>query len=131
MVTGGSREVVDEALSSTAMNAAALNVPAEEWARHGVSHPFGEDFTGAQDLIPQTLDEQTVVSAAAQVPLSLLKECALTGTPDEVIEQAAEWRNQGMEYAVICNVSAMQPSLRRGLAANLPFVRILRQLRRL
>jgi phthiodiolone/phenolphthiodiolone dimycocerosates ketoreductase len=113
------------------MKAFALNVPAEEWARHGVSHPFGDDFAGAQDIIPQTLDEQTVVSAAAQVPPSLLKECALTGTPDEVIEQAAEWRNHGMEYVVICNVSAVQPSLRRGLAASVPFMRILRQLRRL
>jgi phthiodiolone/phenolphthiodiolone dimycocerosates ketoreductase len=131
VVTGGSRDEVDEALDSTAMRGVALNVPAEEWARHGVSHPFGEDFTGAQDFIPQTLDEQTVVSAAAQVPRSLLKECLLTGTPDEVIEQAAEWRDCGMDYVVICNVSAVQPSLRRGLAATAPFMKILRQLRRL
>ena len=131
VVTGGSGDEVDEALSSTAMKAFALNVPAAEWAHHGASHPFGDDFTGAQDFIPQTLDEQTVVSAAAQVPLSLLKEGVLTGTPDEVIEQAAEWRNQGMEYVVICNVSAVQPSLRRGLTATVPLMRILRQLRRL
>ncbi|HME75053.1 MAG TPA: LLM class flavin-dependent oxidoreductase [Mycobacterium sp.] len=131
VVTGGSRAEVDEALESTAMRAFALNLPAEEWARHGASHPLGDNFTGAQDFIPQTLDEQTVVSAAAQVPLSLLKECALTGTPDEVIQQAAEWRDHGMDYVVICNVSAVQPSLRRGLAATLPFTRILRQLRRL
>jgi phthiodiolone/phenolphthiodiolone dimycocerosates ketoreductase len=131
VVTGGSREEVDEALSSTAMKAFALNVPAAEWGHHGASHPFGDDFTGAQDFIPQTLDEQTLVSAAAQVPLSLLKELLLTGTPDEVIEQAAEWRDHGMEYVVICNVSAVQPSLRRGLAATVPLMRILRQLRRL
>jgi phthiodiolone/phenolphthiodiolone dimycocerosates ketoreductase len=131
VVTGGSRGEVDEALSSTAMKAFALNVPAEGWARHGVSHPLGEDFTGAQDIIPQTLTEQTVLSAAAQVPPSLLKEYFLTGTPDEVIEQAAEWRDCGMDYPVLANMSAVQPSLRRGLAANVPFARILRQLRRL
>jgi phthiodiolone/phenolphthiodiolone dimycocerosates ketoreductase len=131
VVTGSSRDEVDEALNSTAMKAIALNVPAEEWARHGTSHPFGEDFTGAQDFIPQTLDEQTVVSAAAHTPLSLIKECVLTGTPDDVVDQAAAWRDNGMDYAVICNVSAMQPSLRRGLAATVPFMKILRQLRRL
>src|SRR5271156_95502 len=131
VVTGGSRDQVDEALSSTAMKAFALNVPAEEWARHGVSHPLGDDFAGAQDIIPQTMDEQTVLSAAAQVPPSLLKQVFLTGTPDEVIEQAAEWRDCGMDYPVLANMSAVQPSLRRGLAANVPFVRILRQLRRL
>jgi phthiodiolone/phenolphthiodiolone dimycocerosates ketoreductase len=48
-----------------------------------------------------------------------------------VIEQAAEWRDEGMEYVVICNVSAVQPSLRRGLAASVPLMKILRQLRRL
>jgi len=131
VVTGGSQDEVDEALSSTAMKAFALNVPAEEWARHGVSHPLGEDFAGAQDIIPQTLNEQTVLSAAAQVPPSLLKEFFLTGTPDEVIEQAAEWRDCGMDYPVLANMSAVQPSLRRGLAANVPFARILRRLRRL
>jgi phthiodiolone/phenolphthiodiolone dimycocerosates ketoreductase len=131
VVTGGSRDEVDEALSSTAMKAFALNVPAEEWARHGVSHPLGDDFSGAQDIIPQTMDEQTVLSAAAQVPPSLLKQVFLTGTPDEVIEQAAEWRDCGMDYPVLANMSAVQPSLRRGLAANIPFMKILRRLRRL
>ena len=131
VVTGGSRDQVDEALGSTAMKAFALNVPAEEWARHGVSHPLGDDFAGAQDIIPQTMDEQTVLFAAAQVPPSLLKQVCLTGTPDEVIEQAAEWRDCGMDYPVLANMSAVQPSLRRGLAANVPFARILRRLRRL
>jgi phthiodiolone/phenolphthiodiolone dimycocerosates ketoreductase len=32
---------------------------------------------------------------------------------------------------VVCNVSALQPSLRRGLAATAPFMRVLRKLRQL
>jgi phthiodiolone/phenolphthiodiolone dimycocerosates ketoreductase len=50
------------------------------------------------------------------VPPSLLKEGVLTGTPAEVIDQAAEWRDHGLRYAVMCNNSGLQPSLRRGLA---------------
>ena len=53
------------------------------------------DFSGAQDLVPQTLDEQTVLSYARRVPVSLLKEALLTGTPEDVIDQAAEWRDHG------------------------------------
>jgi phthiodiolone/phenolphthiodiolone dimycocerosates ketoreductase len=113
------------------LKAFALNLPAHEWARHGASHPLGDDFSGYQDFVPQTIDEPTILSYTEHVPPSLLKECLLTGTPDQVIEQAAEWRNQGMEYVVICNVSAVQPSMRRGLAATVPLMRILRQLRRL
>jgi len=131
VVTGRSRGEVDEAQGSPAMKAFALNLPAYVWARHGARHPLGDDFTGAQDFIPQTLDEQTVLSYTADIPPSLLTDLMLSGTPDEVLDQAAEWRDHGMRYAVMNNLSSVQPSLRRSLAATIPFTQILRGLRRL
>jgi phthiodiolone/phenolphthiodiolone dimycocerosates ketoreductase len=131
VVTGGSRDQVDEALGSTVMKASVLIAPGEVFARHGVRHPLGDNFSGGQDIIPQTFDEQSVLDYTADVPISIAKECFLTGTPDEIIEQAAEWRDCGMRYPVLANLSPAQPSLRRGLAATVPFMRILRQLRRL
>jgi phthiodiolone/phenolphthiodiolone dimycocerosates ketoreductase len=101
------------------------------WAAHGAQHPLGHEFSGAQDLVPQTLDEHTVLSYTAQVPASLLKEFFLTGTPHDVIGQVAEWRDQGLRYLVAMNLSILQPSLRKGLAANAPFIRILRGLKKL
>jgi phthiodiolone/phenolphthiodiolone dimycocerosates ketoreductase len=131
VMTGRSRDEVDEALGSHAMKAFALNASAQKWARHGASHPLGDDFTGAQDILPQALDERAVLTMTSDVPPTLLKECLLTGTPDDVIEQVAEWRDHGVQYAVVGNVSAVQPSLRRGLGASLPLVNILRGLRKL
>jgi alkanesulfonate monooxygenase SsuD/methylene tetrahydromethanopterin reductase-like flavin-dependent oxidoreductase (luciferase family) len=90
VITGRSRDDVDETLNSDAAKAFALNAPAEWWASHGAQHPLGDDFAGLQDLIPQTLDEQTVLAYTKRVPVSLLKEALLTGTPEDVIEQAAE-----------------------------------------
>ena len=113
------------------MKAVSLIAPADMWARHGLRHPLGDDFSGGQDLIPQVLDEETVLSSTRDVPLSLLKEGMLTGTADDVIDQVADWRDQGLRYPVLCNVSALQPSFRRGLAASIPFTRILRGVRRL
>ena len=55
----------------------------------------------------------------------------LSGTPDEVIEQAAQWRDRGARYIVVLDASAFQRSLRKGLAAAMPFARILRGLRKL
>ncbi len=131
VVTGRSRAEVDEALGSQFLRAFALILPATEWARHGGRHPFGDDFTGGQDLIPQTLDEETVVNATKDIPDSLLRATMLTGTPDEVVDQAAMLRDNGLRYAVLCNMSFAQPNLRRGVAAGAPFVRILRRLRKL
>jgi phthiodiolone/phenolphthiodiolone dimycocerosates ketoreductase len=131
VVTGRSHDEVEEILSSDAAKAFALNIPAEMWASHGVRHPLGDDFAGGQDLVPQAFDEQTVLSYAKDVPVSLLKEFSLTGTPEEVIDQAAEWRDHGLRYLVACNASILQPSLRKSLASNAPFFQILRGLKKL
>ncbi|MDT5011722.1 MAG: phthiodiolone/phenolphthiodiolone dimycocerosates ketoreductase [Mycobacterium sp.] len=131
VMTGRTNSDVDEALNSDVAKSFALNASGELWARHGAEHPLGADFTGAQDLVPQTLDEQTVLSATAKVPMSLMKEVLLTGTPDDVIAQAAEWRDHGVRYIVAANISTLQPSLRKGMEASIPFAKILRGLKRL
>src|ERR1700758_1402035 len=56
VVTGRSRGEVDEALNSDAAKVSPLNLPGELWASHGVEHPLGADFAGAQDFLPQVLD---------------------------------------------------------------------------
>jgi phthiodiolone/phenolphthiodiolone dimycocerosates ketoreductase len=131
LITGRSRSQVDDALNSDIAKAFALNIPAPMLAAHGVAHPLGPDFSGAQDLMPQAFNEQTVLSYTAQVPASLMKEFFLTGTPQEVIDQVAQWRDHGLRYLVVMNLSILQPSLRNGLTANAPFLRILRGLKQL
>ena len=100
-------------------------------AEHGAQHPLGEGFTGFQDIVPQTFDEQTVLAHAAAAPISLIKQFVLTGTPDEVIDRLAKWRDHGLHYPVLANLSVLQPKLSRGLAATLPFAKILRGIRKL
>ena len=77
------------------------------------------------------MDEQTALSHAAKVPSSVMREIWLTGTPDEVIEQAAQWRDCGVRYMVLVNASFMQRSLRNGLVAVMPFNKIARGLKKL
>jgi phthiodiolone/phenolphthiodiolone dimycocerosates ketoreductase len=131
VVTGRSRDDIEQTLSSVAAKAFALNVPGQVWADHGVQHPLGADFSGAQDLIPQTLDERTVLSYIKDIPASLLKDALLVGTPDEVIEQAAELRDHGVRYLVVSNISILQPTVRKSLASVPPFFKILRGLKKL
>ncbi|WP_197379660.1 LLM class flavin-dependent oxidoreductase [Mycolicibacterium mengxianglii] len=131
VTTGATRAEVDDVLESVPAKTFALNAPAREWARLGARHPMGDDFGGAQDLIPQTLDEATVLKYIADIPLALMRGIGLTGTAGDVLEQAAVWRDHGVRHLVVCNVSALQPSLRRGMASLGPFHRILRGIRRL
>ncbi|AWV47123.1 oxidoreductase [Mycobacterium leprae Kyoto-2] len=131
IITGRTRDDVDEALDSVLVRMIALGVPGEAWARHGVEHPMGADFAGVQDIIPQTIDEETVVSYAAKVPAALMKEVLFSGTPEEVIDQVAEWRDHGLKYLVVINGSLVNSSLRKTVSALLPHARVLRGLKKL
>jgi phthiodiolone/phenolphthiodiolone dimycocerosates ketoreductase len=131
VLTGLSRQHVDEALESDAVKSAALLAPAQIWAHHGVTHPLGAESAGAHDIIPQVFDERTALSYTAQVPAPLMREITLNGTPDDVIDQAAQYRDHGTRYLVIANIGVLQPNLRNGMTSNLPFTKIIRGLKRL
>ena len=113
------------------MKAIALNAPAEMWKRHGCAIRSAMTSPARKTSF---LRRSTNTPCCRTRPTSrrpLLKEASLHGTPDDVVDQVAEWRDHGLRYPVIANISAMQPSLRRGLAATAPFMKILRRLRKL
>jgi phthiodiolone/phenolphthiodiolone dimycocerosates ketoreductase len=130
-LTGPTKADVDELVGSVGARALALNIPAKEWARHGAVHPMGEAFTGFQDMLPQTLDEATVLDYVERVPESLVREHVLTGTPSEIVDQVAVWRDNGLRYAVVADIGVFHRRLRKGLGTALPFVRALRGIRKL
>jgi phthiodiolone/phenolphthiodiolone dimycocerosates ketoreductase len=131
VVTGRSGGEVEEALGTVGVRSYALCAPAEYWARHGAEHPLGPAATGAQDLLPQTLGEQEVLAAVERVPPSLMRSFVLAGTPAEILDQLADWRDQGLAYPVLMNMGVLHPSLVRGLRSMLPFTQVLRGIRRL
>ncbi|WP_419197257.1 LLM class flavin-dependent oxidoreductase [Mycolicibacterium austroafricanum] len=131
VVTGRNRDDVDEALNGVLMKSSALAAPAEVWARHGVEHPLGAKFSGVQDLIPQLIDREAALSYTDKVPLSLMKEICFHGTPDDVLDQVAQWRDHGLRYLLVLNGSQLNPRLRKAAAASSPFAKVLRGLRKL
>jgi phthiodiolone/phenolphthiodiolone dimycocerosates ketoreductase len=131
VVTARSRDDVDEAADSEIIKSWGLSASDEDYRRHGAQHPLGAGFSGAQDLMPFNMDEQTALSHLAQIPPALLRETMLNGTPEEVIEQAAQWRDCGVRYMVLINAGPLQRSLRKGLASVQPLNKIIRGLKRL
>ncbi|WP_280456156.1 LLM class flavin-dependent oxidoreductase, partial [Nocardia brasiliensis] len=131
ILTAPTRDAVDELCESVVARTLTINASAKMWARHGVEHPLGSTFSGAQDLLPQKLDEATMLSYAEKAPSSLVRDLNMVGTPSEIVEQIAEWRDHGVRYAVLLNVSYFQHSLSKGMAANALLVQIMRRLRRL
>lgn len=131
VITGRSATEVDEALDSEVVKSWALNANDELFARHGAQHPLGVGFGGGQDILPHDWDEQTALSYIKAIPPELLQDTALVGTPGEIIDQVAQWRDCGVRYIVLVHLSPLQRSLRNGLAATVPFFRIVRGLKKL
>jgi phthiodiolone/phenolphthiodiolone dimycocerosates ketoreductase len=131
VMAASSRDAADAALASAVVKTWALNGPAEFYANLGATHPMGRDFAGMQDHASFTMDEQTIREKSGQVPLSVVKGMVLNGTVDDVLAQAAEWRDHGVRYIVVVNFGPMVPSLRTGLSTLLPFNKVVRGLKRL
>ena len=60
----------------------------------------------------------------------MIKDAALCGTPDEVLEQAAEWRDCGVRYMTVANMSLLQRSARKAAKSALSFGRIVHGLKK-
>ncbi|OBK11004.1 LLM class flavin-dependent oxidoreductase [Mycobacterium asiaticum] len=131
VVTGRTRDDVEEALDSQTLRIFGLNASDEMFVRRGAQHPLGAGFSGAQDLVPQDMDEPTALSHAAKIPPAVVRDFLVNGTPAEIVEQVAQWRDGGVRYVVLVNLSTMQKSLRKGLMATTSFNKIVRALKKL
>ena len=131
ILTGRAQDEIDEILDSNLVKLFVLNSSAEDWERHGAQHPMGPEFKGVQDLIPQLIDEETALKYAAMAPRGLVKELFAVGMPDEVVDQLAMFRDSGMQCLVVGNMGALHPKLSRSAAAMMPYLKVLRRLKKL
>ncbi|TSD48262.1 LLM class flavin-dependent oxidoreductase [Rhodococcus sp. KBS0724] len=131
VLTSRSSNEVDEMVESVGTRSFTLGAPADAWARHGVQHPMGSDFSGAQDLVPHTIDESTALKYSRLVPDGLVRDIYLTGRPSEIIDKMSVWRDHGVRYAVLMNLGGLHPKFRTGFASSLPLMQVLRGLRKL
>jgi phthiodiolone/phenolphthiodiolone dimycocerosates ketoreductase len=78
----------------------ALLAPAEAWRKVGVPHPFGDDYKGNAEFLPESHTRAELEAAIAKVPVEVAKIGLLWGTPDEVVEQLRPFAAAGMRYVV-------------------------------
>ena len=80
------------------MRMLGLAAPAELWRRLGAQHPFGEDFRGYVDLVPQHYDRPTIEKAIAAVPPELVENGPLLwGTPSQVVGKLRDSATPGCD----------------------------------
>ena len=76
IVTGRSRDEIDEVVESDIAKIFTLNCDGKAWARHGAEHPLGSDFAGSQDLIPQLSTNRPHSVTRPKSPARWWKSCS-------------------------------------------------------
>ncbi|MGW6796320.1 LLM class flavin-dependent oxidoreductase [Streptomyces chartreusis] len=126
VLAGRSPDRLDELAASVGVRAFALCVPSSVWQRHGLEHPLGPNFSGLQDLLPHLLDHDTAMSYIDKVPPAMVRDYCLVGSPEEIRDQLAVWRDHGLRHALLLNLGSFGQSIRQAVTAVPYFVRTLR-----
>ncbi|MHA1364028.1 MAG: LLM class flavin-dependent oxidoreductase, partial [Candidatus Freyarchaeota archaeon] len=85
------------------IKARALASPWEVYEKYGYEHPLGKRFYGLTDLVPSRLSKSEAMKAIERVPLEVVQETYLWGTPEEVIEKVDSFLRLGLEHLVVWN----------------------------
>jgi phthiodiolone/phenolphthiodiolone dimycocerosates ketoreductase len=107
IVVGRSEAAARELLGSRPVRYSSLLVSDEVWQRHGLTHPLGEGFRGMIDLVPPRLSRAELEEAMRSVPVDLLAEEAVWGTPDQVVTKVRALAQAGLRHIVLVPLSAM------------------------
>jgi hypothetical protein len=95
-------------LETRVVRALGLAAPAELWRKAGSEHPFGRDFRGYVDFVPERYDRNTIEEAIAAVPPGLVEESPLLwGTPEQVASKLRTFGEVGLRHVVLAPISGL------------------------
>ncbi len=127
-VAPSTREARAMLQTKVARFATLIGTPAEAWHKLGAEHPFGEQYRGYMDFLPEQYDRRTLDDAIAKVPSQLVGHGFIIGTLDEVVAKLREFGQAGVRHVVISLSSAVF-SRRAAIYGQLAIPRIARALR--
>jgi phthiodiolone/phenolphthiodiolone dimycocerosates ketoreductase len=108
IVVGPTEQETRAMLQTRVIRALGLATPAELWRKAGSEHPFGEDFRGYVDFLPERYDRKMIEEAIAAVPPGLVEESPLLwGTPEQVASKLRAFGEGGLRHVVLAPISGL------------------------
>ncbi len=129
VVVGRTEREARKYLDTRIMRFLALLAPASLWEQNGVDHPLGTGFRGLVDFIPSDYPVATIEAALDTVPVDIVAENVLWGTPDVVRDKLESYVDAGLRHVVLGPASAAV-SRRSAVYSVRAVFSILRRLRR-
>jgi len=83
---------------------AAVDLPAETYARHGSTSPF-EGGTGFHSFVPTRIPRAEVERIVSHIPGGIVREHTLAGTPEMLADQIRTYAEAGLRDVVLWNIT--------------------------
>ena len=128
-VIGRTEAEARKLLKAPVMRFLTLLAPATLWAANDLDHPLGPDFRGIVDFIPAEHSAGEIRAAMEQVPIDVVAENVLWGTPEQIREGLETHVDAGLRHIVVSPASAAV-SRRNAVHSIRALVAILRRVRR-
>jgi phthiodiolone/phenolphthiodiolone dimycocerosates ketoreductase len=129
LVVAPSERQAREMLDTKVVRFSHLLFPADVWQRVGAEHPFGDQFRGYVDFVPERYGRRELEEAIAAVPDEVVTDGPLMwGTPSQVAHRLARFSEAGLRYVVLSPLSALisRRAAIFGLQATRKIARLLR-----
>lgn len=84
-----------------------LTRPAEAFAARGAPHPLGEGAFGLTSFLPTRYDRDDALRLAGAVPVEVVRDTAIYGSPDDVAAQVARFISCGARHVQLTNMTPL------------------------
>jgi phthiodiolone/phenolphthiodiolone dimycocerosates ketoreductase len=107
-ILADSREQAEEIIdASFLLRFIALTRPAEAFAAHGADHPLGKGVFGLTTFLPTTYSREDALKLAEAVPLEVVRDTAIYGSPDDVAKRVNEFVAAGARHVQLTNMTPL------------------------
>ena len=85
----------------------ALTRPSEAFEAHGAEHPLGHGAFGLTSFLPTSHGREEALRLAEAVPLAVLRDTVIHGTPDDVATSIGAFVDRGARHVQLTNVTPL------------------------
>lgn len=130
MVVAPTTAAAEALLRSTLVRYWALaETPGAWWNDLGLEHPFGPQYRGYVELLPERIERRQLDAAIRPTRADIVRSCYLHGTPRDVERQIRAYADAGLRHIVLAPISALVRQRHQNYAVAAS-ARLIRRLRR-
>lgn len=106
VVVGPDEETVERLKSRPLIRSLCILLPSETFQRLGVDPPLEQAGSGFHDYIPTRVPRDEAMRIVAAIPPKVVSYYAFCGTPEQIVDEVAEYYTAGLRHLVLWNITA-------------------------